>query len=198
MLNWGTIADTGQGALPPPRELQLDVSHDLPAELARILAEFADHPGATSFSFGRALAAVADAFEAPTATLHAVEPSGDPLRPDLIAVADRGLPEAVRAHTRRIPYGRGMAGICAERRQPVTVCNLQTDSSGVVRPGARETGVAGAIVVPLFAPDSDRLIGTLGIGKAGEHTYTDAERRLLAACGAVLARALAAGRPMAD
>ena len=91
-----------------------------------------------------------------------------------------------------------MAGICAERRQPVTVCNLQTDASGVVRTGARETGVAGAIVVPVFEPGGDRLIGTLGIGKAGEHTYTEPEQRLLSACAAVLAKGLAAGRPATD
>ncbi|MFO1152636.1 MAG: GAF domain-containing protein [Rhodospirillales bacterium] len=176
------------------------MSQDLPAELARILAEHADQQGAAGLSYARALDAVAGAFAAPTATLHVIDAASDPLRPDLIAVADRGLPEAVRVHTRRIPYGRGMAGICAERRQPVTVCNLQTDASGVVRPGARETGVAGAIVVPLFAPSNDRLIGTLGIGKTGEHTYTEGEQQLLAACGAVLAEALAAalatGRPL--
>ena len=171
-----------------------DLPEDLPAAIERILGE----DGMSGRGLGRALDAVAAAFSAPTATLHAVDAGSDPLRPDLVAVAARGIPDAVRAHIRRIPYGKGMAGICAERREPVTVCNLQTDSSGVVRPGARETGVAGAIVVPLLEPDGDRLIGTLGIGKAGEHIYTEEEQRLLAACAAVLARAVATGRLGAD
>ncbi len=174
-----------------------EVSDELPIALAGILRDGAEDGAATGEALARALDAVAEAFAAPTATLHAVDREADPLRPDLVCVAQRGIPEAVRAHTRRIPFGRGMAGICAERRQPVTVCNLQTDASGVVRPGARETGVAGAIVIPLFEPGGDRLIGTLG-GKAGEHTYSAREQRLLADCAAVLAKALVAGRPAMD
>ena len=46
-----------------------------------------------------------------------------------------------------IPFGKGMAGICAERREPVSMCNLQTDDSGVARPTAKETKVAGALEV---------------------------------------------------
>ena len=78
----------------------------LPVEVARILDQ--GQSGAVGQQvFARALDVVADAFDAPTATLHAVDAAGDPDRPDLVAVADRGLPEAVRAHTRRIPFGRG-------------------------------------------------------------------------------------------
>ncbi len=174
------------------------MGEDLPATIERMLVDDGDRHGPPSVALARALDAIADAFAAPTAALHAVDPGSDPLRPDLVAVAERGSPEQVRAHTRRIPFGKGMAGICAERREPVTVCNLQTDASGVVRPGARETGVAGAIVVPLLEPGGERLIGTLGIGKAGEHTYTEDEQRLLAACAAVLAKTLAGPPPSAD
>jgi signal transduction protein with GAF and PtsI domain len=135
----------------------------------------------------RALDRIADDFGAMTATLHAVDPGADPIRPDLVSIADRGIPESVRAHTRLIPFGKGMAGLCAERRAAVTVCNLQTDASGVARPGARETGVAGAIVVPIFDALSGRLVGTLGIGKPGEHTYLEEEIGTLAACAEKLA-----------
>ena len=87
-----------------------------------------------------------------------------------------------------------MAGLCASRRAPVTVCNLQTDTSGQARPAAKETGVAGSIVLPIFArPDSSRdqpLAGTLGVGKPGEHEFSDEERRILEECARELGKAL--------
>ena len=43
-----------------------------------------------------------------------------------------------------------MAGLAVERMEPVTACNIQTDESGDVRPGARSTGIGRAIVVPTF------------------------------------------------
>ena len=111
-----------------------------------------------------ALRAIADAFGAQTVTLHRAETTARRLR----LVAALGLPEAVLAVTREIPFGKGMAGLCAERRDVVTVCNLQTDDSGTARPGARETGVAGAIVVPV-EDERGALLGTLGIGRGDAH-----------------------------
>lgn len=98
-----------------------------------------------------------------------------------------GIPEVVLAAVRSVPIGKGMAGLAAERRAPVTACNLQTDASGDVRPGARATGLRGSIVVPLLA--GEELHGTLGIGNRDEREFTDVERALLLAAGAVLARA---------
>jgi len=112
-------------------------------------------------------------------------------------IAYRGIPEHVVAITREIPFGKGMAGICAERAETVTVCNVQTDASGVSRAGAKETGVAGAIVIPVTAKDG-ALIGTLGIGKSEEHDYSDGEQRTLEACAARLAPALAVLRSDGD
>ncbi len=129
-----------------------------------------------------ALRVLAEAFGAVTATLH----RADGAARALTMVAQRGLPDHVAKITATIPYGKGMAGICAERLEPVTVCNLQTDDSGVVRPGAKETGVAGALVVPLLSR-SGTLAGTLGIGKSGEHDYTDAEIAALEAAARTLA-----------
>jgi GAF domain-containing protein len=66
-----------------------------------------------------------------------------------------------------------MAGECARLDAPVSWCNLQQDDRGVVRPGARATGMAGSIVVPVRA--SGRLVGTLGIASASEREFTPAE-----------------------
>ena len=73
-----------------------------------------------------------------------------------------------------------MAGVCAAQNEPVSSCNIQTDSSGNVRPGARATGVNGAIVVPI-RDAAGQVRGTLGIGVHRDHDYdADEIARLLA------------------
>lgn len=119
-------------------------------------------------------------------TLHGLDAASD----SLVLLAERGLPPALRPKVERIPVGKGMAGLAAERRAPVQVCNLQTDPSGVARPSARETQVAGSITVPLL--DGGALRGTLGIAKTTPHEFSADETALLLACGAAIARALGA------
>jgi len=131
-----------------------------------------------------ALEAIAGAFAARTATLHVA----DVEQRRLHMIAQRGIPDHIAAITREIPFGKGMAGICAERLAPVEVCNVQTDASGQSRPGAKETGVAGAIVIPVL--ENGRLVGTLGVGKSEEHEYSDAEKKALESVAARLASAL--------
>jgi GAF domain-containing protein len=111
----------------------------------------------------------------------------------LVLVAERGLPPGLKPKVERIPLGKGMAGLAAERRAPVQLCNLQTDESGVAKPSARETQVAGSITVPLL--DGEALRGTLGVAKSTPHEFTADETALLTACAGRIARALAAARP---
>lgn len=139
-----------------------------------------------SQGFQHALDRIASRFGAVTATLHRAQNGW------LHMVASQGIPDRLREVTDRIPFGKGMAGLCAQRREPVTLCNLQTDESGDARPGAKQTGAAGAITVPVL-DDEGRLIGTLGVGKAGEHEYTPDEHALLEAYARTLASALQQG-----
>jgi GAF domain-containing protein len=74
-----------------------------------------------------------------------------------------------------------MAGLAVERREPVNACNIQTDASGDVRPGARATGLAGAIVVPIFLGED--VVGALGVANRGERTFTETEIADLIAAG---------------
>lgn len=90
-----------------------------------------------------------------------------------LAATTSGLPDAVLALIRTIPVGKGMAGLAVERAEPVTACNIQTDASGDVRPGAKATGLAGSIVVPIF--DGDTVIGALGVANRSERTFSDDE-----------------------
>ena len=72
-----------------------------------------------------------------------------------------------------VPVGKGMAGLCVERNEPVNACNIQTDASGDVRPGARATGLQGAIVVPIVRDGAP--VGALGIANRHERVFTDEE-----------------------
>jgi hypothetical protein len=55
---------------------------------------------------------------------------------NLALVASHNIPAQVLALIQAIPRGKGMAGLAWERDQPVSTCNLRTDTSGDVRPGA--------------------------------------------------------------
>jgi len=122
----------------------------------------------------QALEEIVKKFGADTGTLHLLENGV------LVLKGQVGLPPHVAAIVGRVPVGKGMAGLAAERNAPVDACNIQTDTSGDVRPRAKETGVNGAIVVPM-RDASGAVRGTLGIGVHREHEYTAEEtERLLA------------------
>jgi L-methionine (R)-S-oxide reductase len=79
-----------------------------------------------------------------------------------------------------------MAGLAVERRRPVNVCNIETDTSGDVRPGAKRTGLQGSIVVPILR--GNEAIGALGVANHRQRTFTDDEAALLMEVGRRLAR----------
>ncbi|MBI3682931.1 MAG: GAF domain-containing protein [Acidobacteria bacterium] len=134
----------------------------------------------------RALELTIRHFRADSGSLHLLGDGGV-----LHLRAASGIPEAVLDVVRTVPVGKGMAGLAVERKQPVSVCNIQTDTSGDVRPGARKTGMEGAIVVPVM--DGRRAAGALGIANRDERTFTQEEIELLLEVG----RRLAAGQPSA-
>ncbi|MFO0963931.1 MAG: GAF domain-containing protein [Phycisphaerales bacterium] len=95
------------------------------------------------------------------------------------------LPEPLLQKIRVIPVGKGMAGACAAQNEPVTWCNLNKDATGVVQPGARSSGMEGAIVVPVRA--GGKLVGTLGVANHGERVFSPEEVAFLEACAGSLA-----------
>jgi signal transduction protein with GAF and PtsI domain len=134
-----------------------------------------------------ALRAVQEAFGAQIGTIHRLG-GDDHLH---LVVASPGIPEPVLAASRHIPLGKGIAGEAAKTAKPVTLCNLQTDTSGIARPGAKATGAGGSLCVPIL--DGSRVVGTLGVGWMSERAITDDESNALTAAGRVLAPLLAAG-----
>ena len=119
-------------------------------------------------------------FNSQTGTLHRLDADHQVLR----LLAQKGLPPQLLEVVGTIPVGKGIAGQVAAQNRPVTMCNLQTDTSGVAKPGARQTGVGGALCVPVRAGGT--LVGTLGIGTSRAYEYTPAETGLLEEIGRLL------------
>ena len=119
------------------------------------------------------LRATLEHFHSETGTIHRLDAPTQLLQ----LIAQIGLPPQLLEIVKTIPVGKGIAGQVVAQNQPVTICNLQTDSTGVARPGAKQTGVGGALCVPLR--DGDATVGTIGIGTLRPHEYTPAETREL-------------------
>lgn len=129
----------------------------------------------------RALDAVVKHMGADSGTIHLMGADGA-LH---LQTASDGIPPQVLAIVQTVPVGKGMAGLAAERRHPVTVCNIQTDTSGDVRPGAKATGLEGAIALPMFR--GTQVAGVLGVANRQERTFTGEETGLLLEIGTALA-----------
>ena len=92
----------------------------------------------------------------------------------LSLAAHVNIPPPVVQIVQTVPIGKGIAGLAAERREPISLCNLQTDTSGQARPAAKTTGMEGSVAVPML--DGEKLKGVIGIAKAAAHDWTDAEK----------------------
>lgn len=102
-----------------------------------------------------------------------------------LRAATPNIPKPVIDAIQNVPVGKGMAGLAVERNQPIDACNIQTDKSGNVRPGARATGLQGAIAVPMVRDGAPA--GALGVANFAERTFTTAEVDLLLQAGAMIA-----------
>ena len=135
------------------------------------------------------LRAVLEHFRSETGTIHLLDREKQLLH----LAAQVGLPPQMLEIVKTIPVGKGIAGQVVAQGRPVTICNLQTDTSGVARPGAKQTGVGGALCVPLR--DGDTIVGTLGIGTVRPYEYTPDETRQLEEIGRIIGTHLSGIRP---
>jgi L-methionine (R)-S-oxide reductase len=101
-------------------------------------------------------------------TVHVVEGGALNLR------AQVNIPPPVVAVTRLIPKGKGMAGLAWEREVPVQTCNLKTDETGDVRPGAKAVSAQAAVALPVL-DGGGAVRAVVGIAFMGEREFTDAE-----------------------
>jgi GAF domain-containing protein len=128
------------------------------------------------------LAATMAHFGAQAGTVHLLQPGESGGEPLLALKASAGIPPHIADIVRTVPIGKGIAGLAAERREPITICNLQTDTSGQARPAARTTGMEGSIAVPMLTAAGE-LRGVLGIAKATAYDWSEEETALLLAIG---------------
>ena len=91
----------------------------------------------------------------------------------LLLSASTNIPQPVLDVVREVPWGKGMAGLAVARLQPVSVCNIQSTMSSDMRPGARATGVQGAIVVPMLK--AGVAVGAFGVGSATDREFNAEE-----------------------
>lgn len=126
-------------------------------------------------------------FQCVTGTVHRTDPSTGLLT----LVAHEGIPPQVLPmllpKIDNIPFGKGIAGCAAQRREAVQLCNLQEDLGGVAKPNARQTNVQGALAVPIVGADG-KVIGVLGIGKMQPYDFTAAEIADLNTVAALIAK----------
>ena len=104
---------------------------------------------------------------------------------ELTLAAALNLPPPVVAAVQRVPRGKGMAGLALAQNQPISTCNLQADTSGQVRPGAKAVAAQAAVALPVHnAAGSVRAV--VGIAFSDERTIDDEGLRGLAAAAASL------------
>jgi len=120
------------------------------------------------------LVQILENFACVTGTLHRTDPSTGLL----MLVTQHGIPPQVLPmllpKIDNIPFGKGIAGCAAQRKEPVQLCNLQEDLGGVAKPDAQKTNVQGALAVPIVGSDG-KVIGVLGIGKMQPYEFNDSE-----------------------
>jgi len=120
------------------------------------------------------LGKVLENFTCVTGTIHRTDPSTGLLT----LIAHQGIPPQVLQmmlpKIDNIPFGKGIAGCAAQRKEAVQLCNLQEDLGGVAKPDARKTNVQGALAVPIVGADG-KVLGVLGIGKMQPYEFSDGE-----------------------
>jgi L-methionine (R)-S-oxide reductase len=93
---------------------------------------------------------------------------------DLILTAAVNIPPPVVEIVKLVPKGKGMAGLAFERNNAVSTCNLKTDDTGDVRPGAKAVNANAAVAIPIHDARGE-VRGVVGIAYMGERDMDDSE-----------------------
>jgi len=98
---------------------------------------------------------------------------------DLYLTAAHNIPPQVLAIVTHVPHGKGMAGVAQLKREPVQTCNLKTDETGNVKPGAKAVDAQAAIALPVLDADGTvRAVVGIAWSKEGE-IAPDEERTMM-------------------
>ncbi len=98
------------------------------------------------------------------------------------------IPPPVVKITETIPKGKGMAGLAWERDEVVATCNLKSDDSGDVRPGAKAVDAQAALAIPVRTKWGG-LRAVVGTAFMGERDFSAEELKAFEASAASLPEA---------
>lgn len=103
---------------------------------------------------------------------------------DLYLTAAHNIPPKVIAIVAHVPHGKGMAGVAQVKKRPVQTCNLQTDETGNIKPGAKAVDAQAAVALPVL-DDTGSLRAVVGIAwsKEGEIGSTEEQALMKLAAG---------------
>ena len=97
---------------------------------------------------------------------------------DLYLTAAHNIPANVVAIVAHVPHGKGMAGAAQVGKQPVQTCNLQTDSTGTVKPGAKAVDAQAAVALPVL-DETGGVLAVVGIAWSNEGEIGSAEEQAM-------------------
>ena len=97
---------------------------------------------------------------------------------DLYLTAAHNIPQPVVAIVARVPHGKGMAGMAQVQKSPVQTCNLQTDETGSIKPGAKAVDAQAAVALPVL-DDAGVVRAVVGIAWSREGEIEPDEEQTL-------------------
>jgi L-methionine (R)-S-oxide reductase len=103
----------------------------------------------------------------------------------LVLTAAVNIPPPVQDIVRRIPKGKGMAGLAFEHNEPISTCNIKDDATGRVRPGAKAVNAQAAVAFPIV-DGAGAVRAVVGIAYQGERDIDKAELDTLTAAARTL------------
>jgi hypothetical protein len=104
---------------------------------------------------------------------------------DLYLTAAHNIPPKVIAIVSHVPHGKGMAGLAQVKKQPMQTCNLQTDETGNIKPGAKAVDAQAAIALPVLDEAGD-VRAVVGIAWSNEGEIGPAQEQALMSVAAAL------------
>ncbi len=104
---------------------------------------------------------------------------------DLYLTAAHNIPPPVIAIVAHVPHGKGMAGAAQLKKAPVQTCNLQTDDTGNIKPGAKAVNAQSAIAAPVLN-DAGEVLAVVGIAWNKEGEIEPAEEQAIMKLAATL------------
>ena len=84
------------------------------------------------------------------------------------------IPEPVKRLVQRVPRGKGMAGLALTRDEPISTCNIKTDTTGQVKPGARAVDARAGVALPVHDA-SGKVRAVIGVAFTDEKALGESE-----------------------